>query len=1147
MTVPLPVQAPGAEPAGATIPDDQVPPAPAADTTQALPAVGPPPTETAPFPDPLPEIEDPAGTTPTLEPPPGGTPNAVLADEAADTETTQYIPLKDVAAQIPTTDDHPEAPAAATTAGDEPRTDMAAPETAHAEPAAPWPADTDPLQAADSTPSEATPPLTNTGADGLAEGSAPATDWPTDTDHTRAEELTPAPLAATPPLGDQTGGRADVPDATTDERFAEPAAPTPGVLTDTDPAHTEGLAPAPAEAAPASDEPADAEPVHAEELTSATAVAPVLPEDAAPSSGIDAPKPGDHDRAGGSVVSAETAGAHGEPVGSEEAAAESGGGGDAELAVHGQLHDGVEAGVDDQGADHVVEGLADEVLDPRAGLGTVPIEVADPTPPLGTGADEGGWRELVESVYGPLSEFYEALDARLREVPEDVPPMGWAPHIAAVRALRDGQVAGEWDVLARFLVAPGTLEDAEGLRLVETDEGDEVRVVRDAVKELTAADGRALLIAPTPERAAELLRCVEGDPDVFSLLIETQPATAEARSVRTQALPPVEEPPAEEAPPPLREPGSNGTIEFKPVTGALPEPEAAVTRAEPLPTLPPVEPVEPEEGPSAPEARIRSAALRPVGEAWRLSWQTEARLLQRGLMSLEQWPRDAAALRSVQAENLRRAEQLEAEKGGLARSIEEARHAAATAEAAAVSAEAEAERLSGVQEEAEAELAGPRAEAERLQQAADEAGAEAAALTRTADATYARCVQLDERAKTAQSELQGARQAEASLTDELARAREALPGAAEEAHRLTAADADAAAEGHAAYYRLVSAESALSALRRKMTLGQRLHVASPPSELRGLRAEVKARTREADEAATRAREAKEAAEHADRVRRGLASFVSEGGARLKAAQEAQERLGTELTWLATEREKVGAEHQEQARLASAAVERATEAGLRARAAHQVAQEIAQRAAAARASREAALAAAQRARSDAEAATSHAAEAAAALERRTEEAAQEIAAREAELETVAAAEARSRESVLEICGADPADDPEVVPAHQRRAMARIEELTGYLEGGRAAGGEVLLRTADLVVGTPAGAGLSVRDEDFDVLIVADAGTVTDGEFLVGAVRARRWILVGTAGSRPPGYREYEGSPAGRLELSPFERASTAAPGLVAGPG
>ncbi|WP_433475772.1 hypothetical protein ACQPZP_01305 [Spirillospora sp. CA-142024] len=782
---------------------------------------------------------------------------------------------------------------------------------------------------------------------------------------------------------------------------------------------------------------------------------------------------------------------------------------------------------------------AGEEIDARAGLETVPIEASDPTPPLGTDSGEEGRRELVESVYGPLSEFYERIDARLREVPEDVPPVGWAPHIAALRALRDGRVVGDWDVLARFLVAPGALDDTDPLRLVEVPEGDEAGVVREAVRELTAADGRALLVAPTREKAAELLRTMEGDPEIFSLLIETLPETAESGSVATRAMPPVEKEPA----PPVREPGSNGTIEFKPlvdVPAADASPSGA-TRAEPLPTPPAMEPAVPEEGPSAPETRVRSAALRPVGEAWRLSWQTEVRLLRRGLMWLEQWPRDAAALQAVQSENLRRAERLEVEKAGLSAAIGEARDAAGAAEEAAAAAEAEAERLTGVQEEAEAELVEPRAEAQRLKQAADEAGAEANTLTRTADAAYARCVQMDERAKTAQAELQGARQAEASLTDELTRAREALPGAAEEAHRLTAADADAAAEGHAAYYRLVSAESALAAQRRKMSLGQRLHVASPPSELRSLRAEVKTRTREADEAASRAREAREAAEQAERLRRGLASFVSEGGARLKAAQEAQERLGTELAWLAAEREKAGAEHREQARLASESVERATEAGLRARAAHQAAQAIEERVNTARTSREEALSAAARARADAEAAAANAAESAAALARLTEEGAQEMTSWEAELETLTQTEARSRENVREICGADPADDPEAVPTHQRRAMARIEELTGYMEGGRAVGSEVLLRTADLVVGTPAGAGLTVGDEEFDALIVADAGAVTDGEFLIGAVRARRWILVGTAGARPPGYREYAGEPSGRLEESPFERALTAAPG------
>ncbi|MFB4304689.1 hypothetical protein [Actinomadura sp. GTD37] len=859
---------------------------------------------------------------------------------------------------------------------------------------------------------------------------------------------------------------------------------------------------------------------------------------------------------------------------------------------------------------------ADLAEDARAGLETVPIDGGDPTPALGT--DEVGWGgpELVESVYAPLSEFYERIDARLREAPEDVPPVGWAPHAAALRALRDQRVAGDWEALARFLVAPGS-PDGESPRLVHVAEGGEADAVRKAVKELTASDERALLLAPTPEQAADLLRSMEDDPEIFSLLIETRPATAEARSVRTRAMPPVPEedaaeeppgehrasaPPAEEQaapPPPVREPGSNGTVEFRPVGGqpAADESPSAMTRAEPLPAMPPdpgsgespsavtraeplpslpqepgqgddpsaltraeplpavppegaegfadaetgetAEPVVPEEGPSAPETRVRSAALRPVGEAWRQAWDTEVRLLRRGLLWLEQWPRDAAALQAVQAETLRRGEELDAEQAALRNAIEEARTTAAAAAEAATEAEAETERLAAVQAEAEAELVEPRAEADRLQADADQAADEATAQTRTADASYARCAQLDERAKTAQSELQGAREAEASLTDELARAREALPAAAEEAHRLTAADADAAAEGHAAYYRLVSAESALSGVRRKMTLGQRLHVASPPSELGGLRAEVKARTREADEAAKRAREAKDVAEHAERVRRGLASFVSEGGARLQQAQEAQERLGTELTWLATEREKAGGEHREHARLASEAVERATEAGVRARAAHQVAQEIEDRITAARTSREQARAAAARARADAETAAMKAAETSALLDRRTAEAAEEMSVREADLETAAQTEARMRENVAEICGADPAADPDAVPAHQRRAMARIEHLTGYLEGGRAVESDVLLRTADVVVGTPLGAALTAPDQEFDALIAADAGALTDAEFLIGAVRTHRWVLIGAPGSRPPEYREYAGGPSERLVRGPFERASATA--------
>ena len=132
-------------------------------------------------------------------------------------------------------------------------------------------------------------------------------------------------------------------------------------------------------------------------------------------------------------------------------------------------------------------------------------------------------------------------------------------------------------------------------------------------------------------------------------------------------------------------------------------------------------------------------------------------------------------------------------------------------------------------------------------------------------------------------------------------------------------------------------------------------------------------------------------------------------------------------------------------------------------------------------------------------------------------------------------------MIELQHADPAEDPDVVPAHQRRAMARIEQLTGYLEGGRAVEGDVLLRTADVVVGTPLGVALTAPDQEFDTLIAADAGALTDAEFLIGAVRTHRWVLVGAPGSRPPEYREYAGAPPGRLDLGPFERATLAAEG------
>lgn len=43
---------------------------------------------------------------------------------------------------------------------------------------------------------------------------------------------------------------------------------------------------------------------------------------------------------------------------------------------------------------------------------------------------------------------------------------------------------------------------------------------------------------------------------------------------------------------------------------------------------------------------------------------------------------------------------------------------------------------------------------------------------------------------------------------------------------------------------------------------------------------------------------------------------------------------------------------------------------------------------------------------------------------------------------------------------------------------------------------------------------VQDTDYDTLIVDEASRVTDSEFLIGAVRARRWVLVGDEHQLPP---------------------------------
>jgi DNA polymerase III delta prime subunit len=65
---------------------------------------------------------------------------------------------------------------------------------------------------------------------------------------------------------------------------------------------------------------------------------------------------------------------------------------------------------------------------------------------------------------------------------------------------------------------------------------------------------------------------------------------------------------------------------------------------------------------------------------------------------------------------------------------------------------------------------------------------------------------------------------------------------------------------------------------------------------------------------------------------------------------------------------------------------------------------------------------------------------------------------------------------------------------------------------------LVRGTNLVCGTTAGivgrGSDPVRSTDFDVLILDEASRVTCSEFLIGAVRCRRWILVGDEHQLPP---------------------------------
>ncbi len=66
------------------------------------------------------------------------------------------------------------------------------------------------------------------------------------------------------------------------------------------------------------------------------------------------------------------------------------------------------------------------------------------------------------------------------------------------------------------------------------------------------------------------------------------------------------------------------------------------------------------------------------------------------------------------------------------------------------------------------------------------------------------------------------------------------------------------------------------------------------------------------------------------------------------------------------------------------------------------------------------------------------------------------------------------------------------------------------------GEEILDCINLICSTTTGIGgnLDWREQEFDTLILDEASRVTDAEFLIGAVRSRRWILVGDENQLPP---------------------------------
>jgi hypothetical protein len=125
---------------------------------------------------------------------------------------------------------------------------------------------------------------------------------------------------------------------------------------------------------------------------------------------------------------------------------------------------------------------------------------------------------------------------------------------------------------------------------------------------------------------------------------------------------------------------------------------------------------------------------------------------------------------------------------------------------------------------------------------------------------------------------------------------------------------------------------------------------------------------------------------------------------------------------------------------------------------------------------------------------------------------------------------ARAAARDACGGTLPDDVAADVAATPKWIERVETLTRLdarwremIDAASAADtdpaqelGQALLDATNLVCTTTVGIGTSraARDADFDTLILDEASRVIDADFLVPAVRAGRWILVGDERQLPP---------------------------------